>query len=67
MYKNSNSYMLTWEDKIMQPQVLSPICIIQILKISEDKFPCNLEVSIVLSKAYVFILLDVVSVDVYLV
>ena len=40
---------------------------IQILKICQDSFPRNLEVPVVLSEAYAYVLFDIVSVDVYLV
>ena len=48
-------------------QVLSPSRLIEILKISQDSFPRGLEVPVVLSEAYVYVLFDIVSIDVYLV
>jgi hypothetical protein len=58
---------LHWRNGIIQPQVLPPSRLIQILKISRDSFLCYLEVPVVLSKAYACVLFDIVSVDVYLV
>jgi hypothetical protein len=52
---------------IIQPQVLPSSRLIQILKISQDSFPRDLEVPVVLSEAYAYVLYDNVSVDVYLV
>ena len=58
---------LHWKNGVIQPQVLPPSRLIQILKISQDSFPRDLEVPIVLSEAYAYILLDIIKVDVYLV
>jgi hypothetical protein len=55
------------KNEIMQPQMLSPICLMQILKMSQDNFPRNLEIPVVLSEAYAYVLFDIVSVDVALV
>jgi len=49
------------------PNVLPPSRLIQILKISQDSFLRDLEVPVVLSEVYAYVLFDVVSVDVYLV
>ena len=51
----------------MQPQMLPPGRLIQILEIRQDSFPRGLEVPVVLSEAYVYVLFDIVKVDVYLV
>ena len=58
---------LHWRNGVIQPQVLPPSRLIQILKISQDSFPCDLEVPVVLSEVYAYILIDIVKVDVYLV
>jgi hypothetical protein len=47
--------------------VLPPSRLIEILKISQDSFPRDLEVPVVLSEAYAYVLFDIVSVDMYLV
>ena len=47
--------------------MLPPSHPIQILKISRDSFPRDLEFPVVLSEAYAYVLFDVLSVDVYLV
>ena len=47
--------------------MLPPGRLIQILKISQDSFPRGLEVPVVLSEAYAYVLFDIVKVDVYLV
>jgi hypothetical protein len=39
----------------------------QILKVSQDSFPRNLELTITLSEAYAYVLFDIVRVDVCLV
>jgi hypothetical protein len=44
--------------------VLSPDRLIEILKISQGSFPCDLEVPVVLSEAYAYVLYDIVSADV---
>jgi len=59
--------VLTVGNGIVQPQVLPPSLLIQILKISQDSFLCDLEVPVVLSEAYAYVLFDSFSVDVYLV
>lgn len=55
------------KNEIIQPQVLSPIRLMQILKVSQDSFPRDLELPIALSEAYAYVLFDIVSVDVCLV
>jgi len=59
--------MLKWEEGDYTATILSTSRLIQILKISKDSFPLDLEVSILFSKAYAYVLFDIVSVDVYLV
>jgi hypothetical protein len=46
--------------------VIPPSRLIQILKISQDSFPRDLEIPIELSEAYTYVY-DIVNVDVYLV
>jgi hypothetical protein len=58
---------LHWRNGIIHPQVLPPSRLIQILKISQDSFPHDLEVPVVLSEAYAYVLIDIISVDMYLV
>ena len=58
---------LHWRNGIMKPQVLPPGRLIQILKISQNSFPRGLEVPVVLSEAYAYVLFDNVKTDVYLV
>jgi hypothetical protein len=55
------------KNEIMQPQVLSPIRLMQILEMSKDSFPRDLEVPVALSEAYANVLFDIVSVEVDLV
>jgi hypothetical protein len=55
-----------WGNGIVQPQVLPPGRLVQIMKISQDSFPRGLEVPVVLSEAYAYVLFDIVKVDVYL-
>jgi hypothetical protein len=55
------------KNEIMQPQMLSPIRLMQILKMSQVNFPRDLEIPVVLSEAYAYVLFDIVSVDVALV
>lgn len=55
---------LNSKNGIVQPQVLSPDRLIEILKISQGSFPCDLEVPVVLSEAYAYVLYDIVSADV---
>jgi hypothetical protein len=59
--------VLTLENGITQPQVFPPGRLIQILQISQDSFQHDLEVPVVLSEAYAYVLYDIVSIDVYLV
>jgi hypothetical protein len=56
-----------WRNGIIHPQVLPPSRLIQILRISQDSFPRDLEVPVMLSEAYAYVLIDIISVDVYLV
>ena len=58
---------LHWRNGIIHPQVLPPSRLIQILRNSQDSFPRDLEVPVVLSEAYAYVLIDIISVDVYLV
>jgi len=58
---------LRWRNGIIHPQILPPSCLIQILKISQVSFLRDLEVPVVLSEAYAYVLFYIVSVDVYLV
>jgi len=58
---------LHWRNGIVQPQVLRPSRLSQILQISQDSFPCDLVVPVVPSRAYACVLFDIVSVDVFLV
>jgi len=51
----------------VQPQALSPVRLIEILKISQDSFPRNLEVPVEQSEAYASVLYDTINVEVYLV
>ena len=67
MYDTVMQVCLHWRNGIVHPQVLPPIRLIQILRISQDSFPHDLEVPVVLSEAYAYVLLDIISVDVYLV
>jgi hypothetical protein len=52
---------------IIDPQVLSPSRLIEILKISQDSFPRDMEVPVILNEAYAYMLLDISTVDTYLV
>jgi len=56
-----------WRNGIIHPQVLPPSQLIQILRVSQDSFPRDLEVPVMLSEAYAYVLVDIISVDVYLV
>jgi hypothetical protein len=47
---------------IMQPQVLSPSHLIEILKSSQDSFPRDLQVPVTLSEAYLYQLVSIVSI-----
>jgi hypothetical protein len=67
VYNTVIQVCLNSKNGIVQPQVLSPGRLIEILKISQDSFPRDLKVPVVLSEAYAFVLYDIVSVDVYLV
>jgi hypothetical protein len=49
---------------IMQPQVLSPGNLTEILKSSQGSFPSDLKVPVTLSKAYLHQLISIVSVEV---
>jgi hypothetical protein len=52
---------------IIQPQVLSPSHMIEILKSSQDSFPRDLQVPVPLSDAYAYLLINILSIDVYMV
>jgi hypothetical protein len=57
---------LNQKSGLVQPQVLSPNRLMEILKISEDSFPRDLEVPVILSQAYAYMLLDISRIDSYL-
>jgi hypothetical protein len=65
LYNTVIQVCLHWRNGIIQPQVLPASHLIQILKISQDSFPRDLEFPVVLSEAYAYVLFDTVSVDVY--
>jgi hypothetical protein len=52
---------------IIQPQVLSPSHMIDILRSSQDLFPRDLQVPVQLSEAYAYLLLNIISIDSYIV
>ncbi|PNF34241.1 hypothetical protein B7P43_G17488 [Cryptotermes secundus] len=52
---------------IIQPQVLSPGYLIQILKSSRDSFPRDLQVPVQLSEAYTYLLINVITIETYVV
>jgi hypothetical protein len=58
---------LSAKSGIIQPQVLSPNHIIQILKSSQDSFLRDLQVPVPLSEAYAYLHINILSVDVYIV
>jgi len=45
---------LHWRNGIVRPQVLSRVRLMEILKISQDSFPRDLEVPVELSEAYAY-------------
>jgi hypothetical protein len=51
VYNTVREVCLHWRNGIIQPQVLPPSRLIQILKICQGRFPCDLEVPVVLSEA----------------
>jgi len=67
VYNTVIQVCLYWRNGIIQPQVLPPSRLIQILKINQDSFPRDLEVPVVLSEAYAYVLFDTANIDVYLV
>jgi hypothetical protein len=52
---------------IIQPQVLSPNHISQILKSSQDSFPRDLQAPVQLSDAYTYLLLYIITIEIYIV
>jgi hypothetical protein len=58
---------LHWKNGIVHPQVLPPARLLEILRMSQDSFPRDLEFPIELSEAYACLLYNIISVDVYLV
>jgi hypothetical protein len=67
VYNTVLQVCLHWRNGIIQPQVLPASRLNEILKISQDSFPCDLEAPVVLSEACAYVLFDIVSLDVYLV
>jgi hypothetical protein len=67
VYNTVIQVCLHWKNGIVQPQVLSPVRLMEILKISQDSFPRDLEVPVEMSKAYAYLLYNIVNVEVYLV
>jgi len=57
---------LHWKNGIVQPRVLPPARLLEILRMSQNSFPHDLEVPIELSEAYAYLLYNI-SVNVYLV
>jgi hypothetical protein len=66
VYNTVIQVCLCWRNGIIRSQILPPSRLIQILKISQDSFLRDLEVPVVLSEAYAYVLFDIISVDVYL-
>jgi hypothetical protein len=58
---------LHWRNGIIHPQILPPSRLIKIPKISQDSCLHDLEVPVILSEAYAYVLFDIVSVAVCLV
>jgi hypothetical protein len=52
---------------VMQPQILSPSHLMQVLKDSQDSFPRDLQVPTPLSEVYTYQLINIVTVEVYIV
>jgi hypothetical protein len=52
---------LSAKSGIIQPQVLSPNHIIQILKSSQESLPRDLQVPVPLSEAYTYLLINIVN------
>jgi nitrous oxidase accessory protein NosD len=48
---------------IIQSQVLSPSHMVQILRSSQESFPHDLEVPVQLSEAYTYLLINILTVD----
>jgi hypothetical protein len=67
VYNTVIQVCLHWRSGIVQPPVLSPVRLMEILKISQDSFPSDLEVPVKLSETYAYILYNIVNVEVYLV
>jgi hypothetical protein len=67
VYNTLIQVCLHWKNGIVQPQVLLPVRLMEILKISQDSFPHDLEVPVELSEAYAYLLYNMVNVEVYLV
>ena len=57
---------LTKESGILQPQILSPYRLMEILEISQDSFPRDMVIPVSLSKAYAHRLLNIINVNGYL-
>ena len=62
VYNTVIQVCLRLRNGIIQPQVLRPSRLIQILKTSQGSFPRDLEVPVILSHAYACVLFDVISV-----
>jgi len=58
---------LHWKNGIVHPQVLPAARLLEILRMSQDSFPHDLEVPIELSETYAYLLYTIISVDVFLV
>jgi hypothetical protein len=54
------------EKEVLQPQIISPNRMIQMLKSSQDSFPTTLEIRIQLSFAYSHMLINIISIRVYM-
>ena len=68
VYNTVMQVCLHWRNRIcVQPQVLPTSLLIQMLIISLQSFSWDLDVPIVLSEAYSYVLFNIVSVDVYLI
>lgn len=67
LYDTMMQVCLNWKSGVVHPQVLSPVRLMEVLKLSQDGFPRDLEVPMDLSEAYAYLLYNIVSVEVYLV
>jgi hypothetical protein len=67
VYNTVMQACLQWKNGIVNPQVLSPVRLMEILLTSQDGFPRDLEVPVKLSEAYAHLLYDIVDVKVYFV